>query len=182
MNCAPSPCRTVGGLEPAGTPTSRNAVAALVQEEQVADAGEVRREAGERARHRIVRIGVAGDEHVRPPVAVHVGDGRAGVPAAIRAASVCSVNVPCRCSRAVDAGRRRDDEVGVAVAVEVGRDAAVALRPAGPRASSRSRSRNCPWTFSKSRLVGSPPCASHRDVSALAYELTANRSSQPSPL
>src|SRR5579862_941062 len=42
--------------------------------------------------------------------------------------------------------------------------------------------RNRPWTFSKSADRGSPPCAAHCAVSALAYELTTKRSCQPSPL
>ena len=54
---------------------------ALVQEEQVAHAAVVRREAGDRARDRLVHVRVAGDEEVGPAVAVHVGDRGAGVPA-----------------------------------------------------------------------------------------------------
>src|SRR5262249_56501230 len=42
--------------------------------------------------------------------------------------------------------------------------------------------RNVPRRFSKSAERGRPPCASHRAVSELAYELTAKRSSRPSLL
>ena len=57
---------------------------ALVQIEEVAHAGVVRREAGGRSRDRVVEIRVAGHEHVGAAVAVHVRDGRAGVPAGRR--------------------------------------------------------------------------------------------------
>ena len=56
-------------------------VVPLVEEEQVAHALVVRREAGDGVLDRRVRIGVPGDEEVGPTVAVDVGDGGARVPA-----------------------------------------------------------------------------------------------------
>ena len=50
---------------------------ALVQEELVVDALEVRRKAAHRAVDRVCEIRVAGDEQVGTAVAVHVGDRRA---------------------------------------------------------------------------------------------------------
>src|SRR5437868_4935872 len=55
-------------------------LAALVEEEQVADAGERRREARDRVRDRVAEIGVARDEDVGAAVAVDIGDGDACVP------------------------------------------------------------------------------------------------------
>ena len=102
---------------------------ALVQEEQVAHSDVIRREPGNRVLDRQVRVGVAGDEEVGPPVAIHVRDRRARMPAGRsdagrpRALGERAVAVVPE-QLVVD--RRRDVEIGEAVAVEVGGDAAVA--------------------------------------------------------
>ena len=113
-------------LEPRLDADLAEASVALVEEEQVADPGEIRRESRERARHRLVRIGVPGDEHVRPAVAVDVRDGGARVPpvGVQRALGEGAVAVV---PKHVYALRRRDDEIGTTGAVQVGGDAAVAL-------------------------------------------------------
>ena len=89
----------------------------------------VRREALDRVLDRRVRVRVAGDEEIGAAVAVHVGDRCAGMPAegddaglaralGERAVAVVPEEHVVR--------RRRHVEVGVAVAVEVGGDAALA--------------------------------------------------------
>ena len=120
------PVAEVRRLEPGLVADLLEAPCALVQIEQVADAGHVRREAGEGVLHRVVQVGVAGDEDVRPPVAVHVRDGGAGVPAVLRELRLGEGAV-ARVPEQVDAARRRHDQVGVAVTVEIRRNAAVAL-------------------------------------------------------
>ena len=110
-----------------------------VQVEEVADAGEVGREAGERVRHRVVWTGVAGDEDVRAAVAVHVRDGDARVPALLghpgraRTLGECAAAVV---PEQLDPVRSRHDEVGPTVAVQIRGDAAVALHRE-PRVRSR---------------------------------------------
>ena len=155
-----------GGLEARLVADLLEPTPACVQIEQVADAGHVRREAGEGVRHRLAQVGVAGDEEIRPAVAVHVRDGRAGVPAArreLRLGERPVAGVP----QDVDAARRRHDEVGVAVAVQIRGDAAVALdgqigmrggADVLERAVGRSR---------RAHVRGRPPWASHCEVSAL---------------
>ena len=153
---------------PAWTPTSLNAPSlALVQIEQVADAGDVRREAGERVRDRFVQIGVAGDEE-------------SGRPSPFTSATAAPVYQPsprpqlrvgerpvARVPEHVDAARRRHDEVGVTVAVQIRGDTAVALdRQIGMRSALTSL--NVPSTFSNNAVRGSPPCASQCGASALA--------------
>src|SRR6185312_17570562 len=88
-------------------------------------AGNVRREAGERSLDRGVQVGVAGDEEIRTPVAVYVGDRGPGVPARgsdERGPGETAVPVV---PEHIDAGRRVDDEVREAVAVQVRCDAPV---------------------------------------------------------
>ena len=119
-------------LAEARVPTTRPDV----EIEQVTHCTVIRREARLRAGQRVVDVGVARDEEVEAPVAVHVRDGRARVPAgrvdprrlrALRERAVAVVpedgvvGVP---ARVVPGGG--DDEVGRAVAVEVARDAAAA--------------------------------------------------------
>ena len=104
----------------------------LVQEEEVADSREVRREARERVRDGVVRACVAGHEHVRAAVAVHVRDGdprvpaRRGHPGGPRTLGEGAVAVV---PEQLDPGRRRHDQVGPAVAVQIRCRAAVALHP-----------------------------------------------------
>ena len=103
-------------------------VVAFVEVEQVAHTPVVRGEAADRVRHRSVEIRVAGDEQIGAAVAVDVGHRSARVPAegvdpggrrtfGERAVAV----VP----EQLVVGRRRDQEVGVAVSVEVRRHAAL---------------------------------------------------------
>ena len=97
----------------------------------------VRRVARGGAGDRPVHLGVAGDEQVGPPVAVHVADGRAGVPAEgddpRRAGALRERAVPVVPEQLVVRGGR-DVEVGEAVAVQVGGDAALSShREACPR-------------------------------------------------
>ena len=99
---------------------------ALVEEEQVANGGDVRRETRERTGHRLVRVGVARDEDVRATVAVDVGDRGAGVPAGVRE-RLLPEGSAARVPEDLRAARRRDDEVRPVVAVQIGRDAPVAL-------------------------------------------------------
>ena len=126
VNVAPSPWRKLGGLEARLVADLLESAGALVQIEQVANAGHVRREAGEGVLHRLAQVGVAGDEEIRPAVAVHVCDGGTGVPAVrreLRLGERPVAGVP----EDLDAARRRHDEVGVAVAVQIRGGAAVAL-------------------------------------------------------
>ncbi len=101
---------------------------ALVQEQLVAHAVVVGGEPLHRARDGVRHVGVAGDEEVRTPIAVHVGHGSAGVPAegndprvarALRERAVTVV------PEQEIVRRGGDEEIGVAVAVEVGGDAAL---------------------------------------------------------
>ena len=134
-----------GHLEPRlpadlAEPCASAAVAALVEVEQVAHAREVAREPGVGAGDRGVQVRIARDVEIRPAVAAHVSDRRACIPA--------GCGDPCRArplrERALaavpeqlDAGRRRDDQVGAAVVVQVRRDAPFAahreacVRPRG---------------------------------------------------
>ena len=67
---------------------------ALVEEEEVAHALVVVREARDRVRDRVGHVRVAGDEDVRPAVAVHVRDRGARVPAVRRGERARSLKVP----------------------------------------------------------------------------------------
>ena len=107
-------------------------VGALVQVEQVAERLVVQRESTGAVRGG-VHVGVSGDEDVGPAVAVDVRDGRARVPA-VRAEGIDAGGVRAVGERPVAVvpeehvvGVRRDEKVGVAVTVEVGRDATVPL-------------------------------------------------------
>ena len=136
----------------------------------------VRGEPRRRARQLAVRVGVARDEEVEPPVAVHVGDGRPGVPAegaetglpgALGERPVALVpeeRVEGVAPGVVAGGR--DVEIRRAVPVEIGRDAAAAAhREPGPRPTVTSSKR--PPRLRKRRLVGSPPRASKPGMSRL---------------
>ena len=134
VKIAPSPCRKCDDLEArfdADLLESRVTVwaVALVEEEQVAYALVVGREAGDRVRDRCPHARVTGDEDVRPPVPVHICDGRSGVPAVRGVERLGPEGAVAVVPEDVDTRRRGDDEVGVAVAVQVGRDAARALDP-----------------------------------------------------
>ena len=113
-------------------------VHALVEVEAVSHAGVVAGEPACRSGDRRVGVGVAGDEQVRPSVAVHVADRGARMPArrvdprrprAFResAVAVSPEERVVAVGGDVVAGSRHV-EVGVAVQVEVGRDAAVAAK------------------------------------------------------
>ena len=114
------------------------AVGPLVEEELAPDALVVRGEARDRSGDQGVHVGVARDEEVGPAVAVHVRHGRAGVPAEghqpVGSRALAEGAVAVVPEHPV-ADRRGHVEVGVAIAVEVGGDAAVAadLQP-GARA------------------------------------------------
>ncbi len=104
----------------------------LVQVEEVADADEVGGEPVQRVRHGVVRARVTGDEHVGAAVAVHVGNRDAGVPAGrvhAGGAPTLGEGAVAVVPEELDPVRRRNDQVGPPVAVEVGRGAAVALHP-----------------------------------------------------
>ena len=103
----------------------------------------VRGEPRRRARQQAVRVGVARDEEVEPPVAVHVRDGRPGVPAegaetglpgalGERPVALVPEERVEGVALGVVAGGR-DVEIRRAVPVEIGRDTAAAahreLRP-----------------------------------------------------
>src|SRR6476661_7216156 len=97
-------------------------VVAFVEVEQVAHTPVIRGEAAERVRHRSVEIRVAGDEQIGAAVTVDVSHGSAGVPAEgvdpgdLRTLGERPVAVV---PEKLVVGRGRDQEVGVAVSVEV---------------------------------------------------------------
>ena len=108
------------------------AVAALVQIEQVPTSLVRVREALRRTDDRLVEVGVAGHDEVRPPVAVEVARRRTGVPAEgidprlLRSLGEAPVAVVPQ--QPAELGRRHE-EVGMAVEIQVGGD--TALSPDG---------------------------------------------------
>ncbi len=89
--------------------------AAVVQEQQVADARDVRRETGERAGNGIVRVGIARGEEIGTTVAVHICGRDARVPP-VRGKR-CRAELPAVVPEHVDAGGRRDREICASVSV-----------------------------------------------------------------
>ncbi len=155
---------------------------ALVQEEQVAHPEVVRRVSVHRPGDRSVRLRVAGDEQVGAPVAVHVAHRGAGVPPegddaggprTFRERSVAVVP-----EQLVIRGRAHE-EVGVAVAVQVGGDTALAANgEAGARLGRDVH--EAPVNVPEEHAAGRPPRLSHAPMSDSAKLLTTKRSSQPS--
>jgi hypothetical protein len=79
----------------------------------------------------MVEVGVAGDEEIGPAVAVHVRDGGAGMPPErddARPARALGERPVAVVPEEQVVRRRRDEQVGVPVAVEVGGDATLATR------------------------------------------------------
>ena len=123
-----------GALADLAEPRAAVSVVAQVEVEAIAHAGDVRREAARGPGHGSVDVGITGDEQVGAPVAVHVADGGARVPARLvdpgRAGAFRERAVAVAPEQRVVAvrggvvARRRHEQVGLAVLVEVGRDAA----------------------------------------------------------
>jgi hypothetical protein len=129
-------CLEAGALADLAEAGAAVLVGALVEVEAVADTCVVAREAARGSRDRRVGVGVAGDEQVRPSVAVHVPDSRARVPARLvdpggagsfheRPVAAAPQERVVAVGGGVVAGCGHV-EVGVAVLVEVRCDAAVA--------------------------------------------------------
>ena len=123
------PCRLETCLDAdLAKPRVALAVAPDVQVEEIADAGHVVREPGGRPADGEVGVGVARHEQVGAPVAVDVGDRRAGVPSVDTDARGASPfgerSVAVVPEQLVVSVSRRHEQVGVAVSVEVAGDAA----------------------------------------------------------
>ena len=134
-------------------------LAALVEEQQVAHAFGVRREALDRPGDRMLHVGVAPDEEVEPAVAVHVRDRGAGVPAERDDASLPrafgerAIAVVPEQHVARSGG---DVEVGLAVAVQVAGDAALAAH-LHPCAGSSRDVREPAVVVAEERAAGQAP-------------------------
>ena len=150
-------------LPKAGVPVL---VPTQIQVEKVADAGEVVGKAGSRAGDREVGVGIARHEEVGTAVAVHIGDRRTRMPAkALDPGSQCALGeravavVPEQLVPSIG----RDEEVGVAVPVEVRGDAALASDRRALLPSCGSRSGSGPLCCGRGHFAaGRRACATDR--------------------